>query len=428
MLNRSVAPTAMTFHHIPLPNYKIAHLDNGIPVYYLQYGSVEVCEVQAVFKAGGGYASKVGLSDFTPRMLSEGTRHYSSLALAEVLDNYGASLDYDETAEFISLNLTALTRLLPKTLPLLAEIINVPTFPESEFEKIKQRTIQKLIVSHKKSAFIASVNFPKMLFGESHCYGVSTDIAEIKALNIQDLIQYHNAYLHTGNMYLCVCGQFNEKSLLNRLNMVFGKRTKLEPANQAISAASLPFETAKAGRYHKEVEGVQSSLRIGQIGIARNHPDATKMEFVNTVLGGYFGSKLMKNIREEKGYTYGVYSSWAMMRYAGYFAMQCDVGTEYVEATIEEMKKEVRNMQEKPISQGELDLVRNYKLGKSISERETPFQLNNLIRFSVSNGISFEQIDEKYSVFEKITPDEIQALAQKYWNVDNWIELVCGKK
>lgn len=428
MLNRSIAPQAKPFAYIPLPNYEVAYLDNGIPVYYCLQGSVDVCEIQAVFRAGSGFSTKVGLSDFTPRMMSEGTRHFTSLALAEKLDFYGAHLEYDEGVEFISINLTCLTHIVGDTLPLLREVIQAPTFPDAEFRKLQQRTVQKLVVNHKKSAYQAAVHFPKLVFGKEHVYSHTTDIAEVKALSTADLIAYHKQYLQTGNMFLTVCGQFKPERVLQKLNIAFGKKKGLSAKNEAVSDAVKPFSSVKPGRYHIEVEGVQSSLRVGHIGVARNHPDATKMELVNTILGGYFGSRLMSNIREDKGATYGVYSSWVTMQHGGYFVIQCDVANHLVDSTIVEMKKEITRLQEELISEEELNLVKTYRIGKSIGERETPFQINNLIRFSVTNQIPFTAIDEKFAIFDSMTPQDVQDLARKHLRVEDLIELVCGKK
>ena len=426
-LDRTKAPKGKPFHYIPLPQYETHYLNNGIPVYLLPFGNIDVVEVQAVFNAGSSLETKVGISDFTPRNMSEGTRNYTSLQFAQALDRYGSWLEYDAGHETISLNLISLTHLLPNTLPLMKEIIEEATFPESEFDKMKQRTLQKLEVNKKKSSFLAGKRFSKQLYGPAHPYGSTLDIEELQEIERADLVEYYRTYFQYSNMYLTACGQFDTKELLNQLNLSFGN----QPINPIIlppSNAQKPFISAAPGRYHIELEGVQSSLRIGHKGLANQHADAFSMEFVNVILGGYFGSRLMHTIREEKGYTYGIYSVWRALRYGGAFIIQCDVGNEYVEPTIEAIKIEIKRLQKEPVKRNELSLVKKYKAGSSISERETPFQLNRLIRYAITNQISFEELDEKFTLFQNLDAPKIQQLANQYLSADNLIEVVCVQK
>ncbi len=428
MLNRTIPPIGKPFQNIPLPAFTLAHLSNGIPVYMIQYGTVEMCEVQAIFKAGAGYGDKVGVSDFAPRNMSEGTKNFTSLAFSQALDNYGAFLEYDEGNEFISFHLTTLSHLVAKTVPLMQECLVNPIFPETEWEKLKSRTLQKLQVSQKQTAYIAAREFPKLLFGANHGYATTADMAEIQVIERNDLVEYHQNYLHAGNMTFAVTGRFDEIDLMRTLEAQFGSLPIL-PANTEISTTSLPTATSPAGAHHFEVEGgVQSSIRLGHLGFSRLHPDYDKMELVNTILGGYFGSRLMKNLREEKGYTYGIYSGWNSYLYTGAFAVQCDVGNEYIEDTLFQVKKEISTLISAGVTADELDLVKNYKLGQSINQRETPSQINRTLRFALIYGISFAQLDQKYETFKALKPDDISELAAKYIQPDKLIEVVCGKK
>lgn len=428
MLNRTIPPQGKPFQNIPLPSITLAHLSNNIPVYMIQYGTVEMCEVQAIFKAGAGYCNKTGVSDFTPLNMSEGTKNYTSLAFSQALDTYGAFLEYEEGFEFISFHLTSLSHLLNKTLPLMQECLVNPIFPASEWEKLKTRTLQKLQVSQKQTSFVARREFPKLIFGANHTYAQTTDIPQIQVIERDDLVQYHQDYLHASNMTFAVTGRFDEKELMRILEAQFGSLPIL-PNNQKIATTALPIETSAGGKYHFEVEGgVQSSIRVGHLGFSRLHQDYDKMEMVNTILGGYFGSRLMKNIREDKGYTYGIYSSWNSYLNAGAFVVQCDVGNEYVEDTLFQIKKEISNLISEGVNEAELDLVKNYKLGQSINQRETPSQINKTLRFSLVYGIPFSRLDQKYDTFKQLKADDISQLAVQYFQVDKLIEAVAGSK
>ncbi len=427
LLNRKKAPKSKPFHYIPLPDYQTLYLDNGIPVYILPFGEVEVLEVQAVYTAGDGYETKVGVSDFTPRNMSEGTKNYTSLEFAQALDRYGSWLEYDSGHETISINLITLKHLLPQTLPLLKEVLEEAAFPEDEFVKMKQRTIQKLAVSRQKSGFLAGKAFAEKLYGKNHPYGSTLDVEELEQIERNDLVNFYQNYFFYGNMYLTVCGKFDRKELLSLLNAHFGHQER-KGKELPESASKSPLQTAEPGRYHIELEGVQSSLKLGHKGLPIHHPDTAAMGFVNTILGGYFGSRLMHTIREKKGFTYGVYSGWRPHRYAGGFVVQCDVGNEYVEETIQCIKAEIRLLQQEPVKRNELSLVKRYKAGNSISERETPFQLNRMIRFSVSNEISFKTMNDTFHQLQHLDSEKIMELANTYFMPDELIEVVCGQK
>jgi predicted Zn-dependent peptidase len=426
ILDRTTAPESKAFRHIPLPVYKVESLKNGIPVYVLQYGNVEACEIQLVFKAGSAYESKIGIADFATRNMSEGTKKYSALQFAQELDRYGAWLEFDAGNEFVSINLTSLSHLLKDTLPFMQQAVLHPTFPEKEFQQLKARTLQKLEVNQKKSAYIASREFPKLMYGEKHPYAATTDIKELQAIELQDIIAYHAKYYGMGNCFITAVGKFSESELMKELNAQFGD-LPLMPAISDLPTSQTILPQVTKGRHTHALEGVQSTIRMGHSAFNRHHADADKMELVNTIFGGFFGSRLMKNIREEKGYTYGIYSQWAMMLHTGMFYIHCDLGNEYVDLAIEEVRMELRKLIEKGVTEDELQLVKNYRMGKSISERETAFKLSSLLRFSLVNEIPFEKIDQKYAVFAQMNPDEVQAIAAKYYQPDDLTILVCGK-
>ncbi len=427
VLNRKTAPRRKPFHYIPLPHYQTLYLDNGTPVYMLPFGTVEVLEIQAVYKAGVGYEPKVGVSDFTLRNMSEGTQNYTSLALAQALDLLGSWLEYDAGKETISINLTTLSHLVSKVLPLMREVIEEATFPEEEFNKMKTRTIQKLEVSRKKSSFLAAKTFSQKLYGANHPYSSILDIEELHQLEREDMVTFYEDYFFSGNMYFTVCGSFDTTEMMRLLNENFGQKRR-ETKTLPESKSKQPIKSAEQGRYHVALEGVQSTIRLGHIGLPLHHPDTVEMAFVNTILGGYFGSRLMHTIREQKGYTYGVYSGWSASLYSGSFVVQCDVGNEYVEDTIETIKAEIRLLQKEPVKRNELSLVKRYKEGSSISERETPFQMNSILRYAINNGFSFEELDEHFQRSKSLDSERVMELANLYLDSDKLIEVVCGQK
>lgn len=425
MLNRNIPPIAPPFTHKPLPDYTCRELSNGIKVYIMPFGTVEVVEIQAVFRAGKSFQSQNGVANFAVRNMPEGTKSYTSLEISQKLDNFGAWLNHEVEDQSISFSLATLSLHLSDTLPLLAEVLLEPAFPESEFQLLKTRTLQRMQVNAEKTTYIARKNFDELLFGKHHPYGMHFGEEELEPLQLDQLKAYHADYLYPGNFSLIATGRFDEDKVLAMLEKHFGK-LPVRPANVEVPASATAAPVLKTGRHFFEKAGMQSTIRLGYQGIPFSHPDYYGMQVVNNILGGYFGSRLMKNIREEKGYTYGIYSAWLGRRHDGFFVVQSDVGNEYVEPTIHEVKSEMHLLVDKGVEAEELELVKNYMLGKSISQRETPFQLGDLVRYSITQNISFEEIDRKYDIIRDITKEEIRSLAEKYLKPDQMLEIVAG--
>jgi len=390
----------------------------------LPYGQVEVVEVQAMYRAGRGYQDLIGQAGLTGEMLTEGTQSYDSLRLAQQLDGYGAWIHHEVGEESLAVKLATTTANLGHTLPLLQEVILVPTFPSEEFESLKQRKLQKIQVREEKTATLARKHFGYELFGPDHPYGSYLSQEALEAISRDHLIAYHQQRLQ--QMALTVVGRFDREVILDQLEELFGSLDRVEE-EASISRAATARARGRQGRHYVEKAGMQASLRLGHLAMPRAHPDYYGMTIVNTILGGYFGSRLMKNIREEKGYTYGIYSGWIGNRYDGYFVVQSDVGNEYVPSAIAEVKAEMHKLMDEGVEEAELDLVRNYLQGRSVSQRETPFQMSDLLRFSLMHDIPFAELDRQYEVIREITPASVQELAARYLKPDDLLEVVVGQ-
>ncbi|MEM7660484.1 MAG: pitrilysin family protein [Bacteroidota bacterium] len=424
-LDRSTPPAAGPFQLVPLPEYTTHQLSNGMPVHLLPFGSLEIAEVQTIFFAGKNYQPKIGVAGYMSRNMLEGTAQHNSLEIAQMLDGQGAWLNHLLGEQSLSFRLATLTDRIPRILPLLPEVVFSPSFPASEFESMKDRSLQKLKVNEERTGYVASREFKQLLFGSGHIYGAQLGIPELEALKLEELIAYHEQALLPASCQLSVVGKFDQSQVLDWLEGAFATyqpqtKTTLQPKEMGSALQT-------TGRHTIEKAGMQASLRLGYLSVNRSHPDYYALMVLNTLFGGFFGSRLMKNIREEKGYTYGIYSSLVANQHAGFWVIQTDVGNEYVEATISEVKKEMNRLKEERVSEEELKLVKNYLLGKSLSQRESPFQIGDFLRFSIAQGISFAEIDRKFEVIQQITPEMLQYLAQQYLKPDDMLELVVGQ-
>jgi zinc protease len=423
-LNRHTPPQAGPLTALRLPPYESHRLSNGLAVYLLPYGKTEVVELQWIFRAGKNYQSLSGLGNYTLRNMQEGTAAYTGLELAQQLDQYGAWLSHYTGEEISTLSLATVTKQLTHTLPILKEVLLHPQFPEQEFDRMKTRSLQNLEVKSQKTTYQARRKFGHLLFGAEHPYGRHFGREEVAALQLRDLVDFHQAYLYPGNSMLAVTGKFDRDVLLERLEEEFGSLS-MQSAPELKSMATKELQT-DIQRLHLFREGPQSTIRVGHLGIPREHEDFDGMRVVTTLLGGFFGSRLMKKIRVEKGYTYGIYASWAGMKHQGYLVAQTDVANQYVEPTLAAIRDEMEKLRQEPPSQEELQLVKNYLIGQSINQRETPFQMGEILRYSLGSGTSFEELDRRFAVIQEITPEQIRELAHRWFQPQDMLEVVCG--
>lgn len=428
-LDRTKAPAASPMVKVPFPQVSLHHLDNGIPVYTVQFGSQEIVEVNALFPAGRSFEPRVGTSNFSARIMQEGTENYSGLELARVLDGFGASLSAESGYESATFNLTTLTKYLGDTIPLLAELLLRPSFPAKELKILKARSIRNLEIEQKKTAFIARKEFNWLLNGKDHPYGRIAEVSDIIGLEMDVLESFYKRHFALANCRFVASGRFNEQQLLEQLNQQFGAANQIDPSlvvSPDESGAQAPLTNEPSGLHYFEQDTMQATVRVGHRGFSRRHPDYYPMRVVNTILGGYFGSRLMKNIREEKGFTYGIHSAWLSMKHGGTFLIQTDVGNEYIRPTLDEIRKEIHLLIDEGVREGELELVKNYMLGRSASSRETPSQIASLIRTSLVNEIDFSELDNQFDVIQAVQPEDVKRLAAQYLLPAKLLEVVCG--
>ncbi|MEM7035562.1 MAG: pitrilysin family protein [Bacteroidota bacterium] len=431
MLNRSVPPPAAPMKKIPFPTLQHQQLDNGVPVISVPFGTQEIMEVSLVFPAGRSFETAPGIATFTGKMMQEGTRQFTGLEFARKLDHYGAYIHVDTGYETAAFCLTTLSRHMAATVPLLAEVVVAPIFPDKELEKLRNRTLQHLDVEEKKTAYNARKEFNRLLFGQEHPYGRTPEKEDVSAIDVAQLKAYHARNYNLRNAFIVVVGRYDEAKLLPILNAAFGAAAFVSEdafVDLAGSRALKLTEARPSGlHYFEKSDSMQATVRVGHAGFSREHPDYYRLQVVNTILGGYFGSRLMKNIREDKGFTYGIGSAWLSMKYSGIFLIQSDVGNAYIEPTLKEIAHEVNRLIHEGVGEEELSLVKNYMLGRSASARETPSQIANLIRNTRANGVDISQLDEKFDIVSSVTTADVKQLAEAYMRPEQMLQVVCGK-
>jgi predicted Zn-dependent peptidase len=360
----------------------------------------------------------------TNTMMLSGTKKYTELEIASLSDFYGAYFIPNVDRDFASMALFTLNKHFEKTLPVFGEIIKNPTFPQKEFETYINKKKQQFIVESGKVKTLAMREFGKTLFGESHPYGYSSSVEDFDKLKTQDLKDFHSNNYTYDNCKIIIAGNVNSKTL-NKINEEFGNKWSKKNLKQD---NNFQIKTSK----QKEIiipkkNAVQSALRIGRILFSRKHPDYIKMQVLNTVLGGYFGSRLMKNIREDKGYTYGIGSVVYPMKNNGYFAIVSEVNANVCRKAVNEVYAEIDKLIQTPIPETELQLVKNYMKGDMLKGFDGVFSIASKYRLLIENNLPENYFLQFFNEIDKTTTTDIQKLAQKYLTNNNLINIIAGK-
>ncbi|CAD5293047.1 MULTISPECIES: pitrilysin family protein [unclassified Imperialibacter] len=420
MLDRTAAPE----FHIPtrtdLKHVTSSTLDNGIQFHELILGDQEVCRIEIVLRSGNWFEEKEGVSYFTTKMLLEGTEKLSGRQIADKLDYYGAYWEATSGMDFVTLTVYSLTKYLEEVVPFFLSVVVDASFPEKELETIKKVRIQQIRVNKQKTSALASSGLRHLLFGQSHPYGKELSEEEVGKVTSADLKEYHKNRLW-GQAEVFVSGKLSSEEL-SKLKGFFG-----DFPSRAVSLPNYPVVTAPAVREILPVnESVQASLRLGKTAHDKHHPDHYHLMLLNEVFGGYFGSRLMKNIREDKGYTYGIYSSLSYLQNAAFWVVGTDVKREVAIASIDEILKEMRLLRTEPVPSEELETVKNYMIGTFLSSISTSFSLMDKFRSIHFAGLDYEYYNRLLTSIRTATSEDLLRVANDSFKEEDWLQVVAG--
>ncbi len=423
-MNRAFAPEINLIDSLTLPDVKKVTLDNGVPVYLLNEGDQEVVKVELMFKAGKWFEEKNLVADLTNRMLREGTKTNNAKQLADVFDFYGANFNNASGLETAGASLYSLNKHIDKLLPLFFEIFTESVFPENELETIITNRKQRLSVDLTKNDFLANRNFVSALYGKMHPYGRVTQAEDFEKFSVEDLKAFFKKYYNASNLTIIVAGKFDD-SLVKKLNETFGSKSLMgEKASETISHT---VDSSPELIHHTDKpDAVQSAVMLGNITINKTHPDFLKLTVLNTVFGGYFGSRLMSNIREEKGYTYGIHSSFASYPHGGFIEISSEVGKDVRDATLKEIQHEINLIRTEPIGAEELQVVKNYMSGKILRSIDGPMKFSETLKGLLIYKQELSHIQEILTTVREVTAEELLALANKYFDYDKMYKITVG--
>lgn len=421
-LNRKQPPPikdAVEFS-LKLKPYEKYTLRNGVDVYAINAGAEEVLMLECVYYAGNWYEDQNLVAASTNFMLKNGTRSKTAFQINEHFEYYGSHLNrscYNETA---TLTLHSLSRHLPELLPVIRELLTESIFPQEELDVYRQNMKQRLNVNLKKSDFVASRLIDTYLFGEHHPYGRYSRFEDFDALTREQVVDFYNQYYLNGKLVIFVAGKL-PYNLFQLLDQSLG-----DLSHKAVAVQDIAAQPAGERKYRvtNDPSGVQGAIRMATPFPNRHHPDFMPVQVLNNLFGGFFGSRLMSNIREEKGYTYGIYSYLQNHIQQSAWVISTEAGRDVCEPTVVEVYKEMERLRNEPVDDEELLLVRNYMMGSILGDLDGPFHILNRWKNIILNGLDESYFYKQMDTIRHVTPEELQRLANKYLTPEKFYELV----
>ena len=390
----------ITHSEVEVPAAAETLLGNGIRLYTLASEDFEVLRISFVFRAGSAVQRTPFSASATANLLAEGSPEMTAAEIAERLDYYGSWYDVNIDRDYAYVNFATLSKFFAETLAVAEHILLRPAFPEEELRTYCAKRKQRLAIDRTKVDVEAREAFARALFGPQHPYGTSYDEAEYDRLTRADVVEFHRRRYTAENCFVVCSGRIGERE------------------RQAVVTEHEAF----AGH----PGAVQSSLRIGRLLFPRQHPDFLGMQVVATALGGYFGSRLMRNLREEHGYTYGVVAAMVNFEREGYFAVATQVGTDVTRAALQAIYDEIERLRTEPMPAEELEIVKNMMTGEMMRILDGPFGIADVTIENILCGTDNASIGENIRRIRAMTPADVQRLAQRYLAREELVTAVAG--
>ena len=426
MIDRAIQPRIRPVEKPLLVEPVKVILDNGVPVYQLNAGTQDVCKIDFIFGAGSWQQQIQLQAGLTNAMLQEGSVNYRAEVIAEKIDFHGAWLQLMADQHQGTISIVTLTRHLPQLMPVIEEMVRKSVFPVREFETLVARRKQRFLLENEKVKVLSQKKFSEALFGEGHPYAQTVKEEDFDSIQRESLIGFYHSYYHSGNCEILIAGRFDE-SLTGLVNTCFGRNDWKNDA-ALVRQSPIPRPSFEKKLFVNKPGAIQSAIRVGKMMVRKTHPDYLPLQVLVTILGGYFSSRLMTSIREEKGYTYGIGAHLVSMRHEGYLVIATEVDKRYEQATLDGIFRELGKLREEPVTKEELERVRQYLLGEFLRELDGPFAWAQAFLNVHEFGLGYDFYEKYYRTIVGISPEQLKHLAEMYFQEETFYTIIAGRE
>jgi len=423
-LNRKTPPELHSFERIEYQTPSHLKLSGGADLFVMEGGEQEVVKIDLTFRAGSWYSESKLESLMAASMLQEGTSRFTASEIANTFDFYGAQFISQSHYDNNYISLLSLKKHLANLLPMVYEIISDSAFPEDEFEIVRQKRKKRAQIDAEKVGIISQRSFLRAMFSDEHPYAPVPSPDSYDLVSLAKAKEHYKKYYASERTTIIASGHV-DKEVENMISSIFGKSWGI-PAKER---RELNFENQipKEGKIFIEKEGAnQNAISIGKHFPVKNHPDYPALQLLCTILGGYFGSRLMSNLREDKGYTYSIQSSPVSFVHEGVLLVFSEVKADKTSEAIKEIFHEMNRLCEELIPEKELKNVQNYLLGRILEDFDGPFSRAHNFAGLHEFNLGYEYYDRLIRTIKTTTPGQLRDLAQRYISPGSMICVVAG--
>jgi zinc protease len=425
--DRSMPPGPGHPKDVSFPEYFEHRLANGLRILVYEQRTLPLVSMQLVAEGGASQdGATPGLATFTMEMLTKGTTSRSSHDIAEEIESRGGSIWSGAGWDSCSIGITILSRQIQHAVDVLADVARRPGFPEEEIERLRELRMSEILQDKASPNVLAWQRFCATLYAQ-HPYANPQDGTEasIAAIGAEQLRAFHAQRFTPSGSFLVVVGDANAEQIVELASRYFADWHS--PAAQPSEAPALPPAPGRTVHIVDRPSAVQTSVLVGHAGLSRGSTDFIPVSVMNTLFGGYFGSRLNLNLREARGYTYGAHSRFDARRQAGPFAAGAEVRSEATYLAIEEILQEMQRLREETVSEEELDKVKNYVTGSFPLQIETPAQVAQRIITIELYGLEKQYYNRFNSTVLGLTVEDIRQAAQSYLHPDTTVIVAAGR-
>ncbi len=400
--------------------YRRVSGDGEVPLYAIDCPEYEVVRFTFLFRAGTSCQSTPFAASATANMLSEGSRLYTSQQIAERLDFLGSYFEVNVDRDYTYISFCSLRKFFMQTIDVARQILLYPTFPAEELATYAAKRRQRLAIERMKVDTLAREEFARSMFGEHHPYGVISDESCYDTLTRDDLCSHYHRF-YTAERCFVVCSGTTDEQVVDTLRQLVA----LLPSGDG-TTITFPEVKQRMQSYIHRNNALQSSIRMGWRLFTRSHPDFVGMQVVATALGGYMGSRLMQNLRERNGFTYGVVAAMVNFEREGYLAIATQVDGAATQRAVDEICREVERLRSEPMPDEELDMVRNMMTGEMMRVLDGPFGIADVTIENILCSESNDVIERNLQRIREITPEQVRQLAERYLTPEQLVKVVVG--
>ena len=408
--------------HLRVVHAKKRRLANGIDLHLLESSEQEVVRVSFIFRAGSSMQSVPFSASATVNLLAEGTNRYTAAEIAEKLDFYGSYYDVSVDRDYVVVTFCSLTKFFAPTMEVGGEILLHPAFPDEHVETYCGKEKQRLTIDRTKVAFRARELFVQTLFGVQHPYGIVSPAEGYDKLSAHDVAAFYRKFYVAERCFVVASGRIDAATT----GIIASVAEKIPSGGAVAPPDGFAPPAGKSYAFLPQPGAVQSAIRIGIPLFPRTHPDYIPMQVVATILGGYFGSRLVSNLRGERGYTYGVFAGLVNMEQAGYMAIATEVASAATVDSLDQIFFEMERLRTEPVPAEELQMVKNIMVGEVMRILDGPFGIADVTIENIQNGTDNEYINRLLGEIRAFTPQRVMETACRYLVPENFTTVVVG--